>query len=74
MPRNRRRIFRGAKWGSILGLVVSVLALVRNLVEAARGGIIFAVPGVIVALLIIYYLTRPEVKMFFGRGSMAPSP
>jgi hypothetical protein len=65
--------FRGAKWGWIMGLGVSFLALVRNFVEAAGGGIVFAIPGVIVALVIIYYLTRPEVKTFFGRGSTPPA-
>jgi len=39
-------------------------------VEAAGGGIVFAIPKVIVALIIIYCLTRPEVKIFFGRGSI----
>jgi len=50
-----------------------VLSLVRNLVEAAFGGIVFAIPGVIVALGVIYYLNRPTVKTFFGRGSLLPT-
>lgn len=61
---------QGARWGWIMGLIVSVLALVRNVIEAVQGGVVFAIPGVVVALVIIYYLTRPKVKGFFGRGGM----
>ena len=61
---------QGARWGWVMGLIVSVLALVRNVIEAIQGGVIFAIPGILVALIIIYYLTRPKVKEFFGRGRM----
>ena len=60
---------QGASWGWTLGLIVSVLALARNVVEAVQGGVAFAIPGTVVALIIIYYLTRPKVKEFFGRES-----
>lgn len=61
---------RGAPWGWIMGLVVSVLALARNVIEAVQGGVAFAIPGIVVALIILYYLTRPKVKEFFGRGTI----
>ena len=50
-----------------------VLSLVLNLVEVAFGGIVFEIPGVIVALGVIYYLNTPTVKTFFGRGSLLPT-
>ena len=65
--------FRGDSWARILGILVSLLSLVRNLIEAATGGIIFAIPGIIVAAIILYYLTRPEVKAWFVQGK-TPGP
>ena len=66
---------RGIRWAWTLGLIVSIVSLIRNFTEIAKGGVAYGIPGVIVAALVIYYLTRPNVKVFFGRGSspMAPS-
>ncbi|MDA4118812.1 MAG: hypothetical protein OK455_10785 [Thaumarchaeota archaeon] len=47
--------------------MVSVFALVRNLAEIAAGEVAYGVPGVVVAVVVIYYLTRPDAKAFFGR-------
>lgn len=63
---------QGIGWSWYLGLIVSILSLIRNIIEAVQGGVTFAIPGIIVALIIIYYLTRPEVKAYFGRGSSTP--
>ena len=63
---------QGIGWSWYLGLIVSILSLIRNIIEAVEGGITFAIPGIVVALIIIYYLTRPEVKTYFGRGTGRP--
>ena len=60
--------FRGDGWARMLGILVSLLSLVRDLVEAATGGVVFAIPGIVVAGIILYYLTRPEVKAWFTHG------
>ena len=59
-------------WSWFLGLIVSILSLIRNIIEAVGGGITFAIPGIVVALIIIYYLTSPDVKAYFGRGTGTP--
>ena len=65
---------QGVKWAWSLGLVCSILSLIRNGIEAATGGIIFAIPGLLVSIFIIAYLTRPEVKSYFKLGSAAGAP
>ncbi len=56
------------------GLFVSILSLIRNLAEIGQGMVVFGLPGIIVAVIIIYYLTRPHVKVFFGRGPVVSAP
>ncbi len=62
--------FRGNGWAWILGLGVSILSLARNIAEATEGGIVYAIPGIVVALIIIYYLNTPAVRAFFGKATM----
>ena len=59
--------FRGKGWAWALGIIVSIVSLVVSIVEhpAAHA---YGVPGAIVAVIVFYYLTRPHVKVFFGRG------
>ncbi|HEX4921449.1 MAG TPA: hypothetical protein VFV92_11995, partial [Candidatus Bathyarchaeia archaeon] len=55
----------GLRWAWALGIVVSLLSLIWNGIEAATGRIVLAVPGLVIPLLILFYLTRPEVKSYF---------
>ncbi len=52
-----------------LGILVSILSLIRNLAEVAVGAAVFGIPGTVVAVIVIYYLMTPKVKAFFGRGT-----
>lgn len=65
--------FLGGKgWAWTFGIVVGVIVIVVDIVETVIG---FStnVVGVIFQIIIIYYLTRPHVKAFFGKGpAMAP--
>ncbi len=61
--------FQGKKWAWTLGLLVGVLSIFRNLVEAAQGLVVTAVPGIVLAVIVVYYLTTPSVKTYFGRGA-----
>jgi hypothetical protein len=58
--------FRGKGWAWVLGIIVSMVSLIVNIVEhpAAHA---YGIPGTIVAVIVIYYLTRAHVKVFFGR-------
>jgi hypothetical protein len=62
---------QGARWAWTPGFIVSILNLVRNLLEATQTAIVSelpALPGIIVALIILYYLQTPAVRRFFDHG------
>ena len=61
--------FQGKRWAWALGVLVAVISIIRNIIEAGQGLIITSVPGIVLALAIVYYLTTPPVKVYFGRGS-----
>jgi hypothetical protein len=71
--------FLGGKgWAWTLGIVVGVITIVVSIVETAIG---FStnIIGIIFQIIIIYYLMRPHVKAFFGKGpavaaGMQPPP
>jgi uncharacterized membrane protein (DUF2068 family) len=62
--------FQGKRWAWTLGILVSLLSIVRNIVEAVQAQLIVtSIPGIVLALAIIYYLTTLPVKAYFGRGA-----
>jgi len=67
--------FLGGKgWAWTLGMIVSIIGIVLDGVQIGFGAY-SNVLGLIIGIIIVYYLTRPHVKAFFGRGSpmMPPS-
>ncbi len=61
--------FLGGKgWAWTLGMIVSVINIVLSIVQIGFGSYSSAF-GLIIWIIIAYYLTRPHVKAFFGRGS-----
>lgn len=67
--------FLGGKgWAWTLGLIGYIIGIVLNIVQIAFGSYSSAA-GLIIGIIIVYYLTRPRVKAFFGKGggTMAPS-
>lgn len=71
--------FLGGKgWAWTLGIVVGVISIIVSIAETAIG---FStnIIGIIFQIIIIYYLTRPHVKAYFGKGpamaaGMQPPP
>jgi uncharacterized membrane protein (DUF2068 family) len=63
----------GKRWAWTLGIIVSVIGIVLDVIQMIGGNYNSAV-SLIISLLIIYYLTRPHVKIFFGRGTQVASP
>jgi len=53
----------GRGWAWTLGLVIAALGLLMGILSLPEG-----VVGLLVDALIIYYLTRPHVKRFFGKS------
>jgi len=64
--------FGGRGWAWTLGIVVSVIGIVIDIVQLVFGNY-NGILSLIISVLIIYYLMRPHVKAFFGKGpAMAP--
>ena len=53
----------GRGWAWTLGLVIAALGLLMGILSLPEG-----VVGLPIDALIIYYLTRPHVKRFFGKS------
>ncbi len=59
--------FGGKGWAWTLGVIVSVIGIILNIVQIAVGSF-GSVISLLIGLLILYYLMRPHVKSFFGKG------
>jgi hypothetical protein len=59
-------LFAGKGWAWLCSLVFAVIGLILGLLGAvdSLGSVILPI---IIYLIIIYYLTRPHVKAFFGK-------
>jgi hypothetical protein len=60
--------FGGKGWAWTIGIIVTFISIIFDVVQIALGAVSNAF-GVIIGLLILYYLTRPHVKAFFGKGA-----
>src|SRR5437867_9083642 len=66
--------FLGGKgWAWTLGMIVSIIGIVLDGVQIGFGAY-FNVLGLIIGIIIVYYLTRPHVKAFFGKVSPMMHP
>ena len=63
---------KGIGWAWTVGIIFAVLGIIGDIIEPMvdRTADVLAssIIGIIIALLIIYYLTRPHVKTFFGKA------
>jgi hypothetical protein len=65
-------LLKGRGWAWTVTIILSIISIVWNAITLA-GGNFFAIISIIVSGIIIYYLYRPHVKAFFGKG-VSPSP
>jgi lysylphosphatidylglycerol synthetase-like protein (DUF2156 family) len=61
-------LWKGSGWAWILQLIFSALGAVTSLTALPSG-----IVGLIIDGLIIWYLFRPNVKAFFGKGEATPT-
>jgi hypothetical protein len=71
-------LWTGKGWAWIISLILAILGIIGSLFSLARGGF-GAVVILILDAIILYYLTRPNVKAFFGESkkivpTAQPSP
>lgn len=58
-------LWTGAKWGWWLAIVLYALGIISSLASLALG-VVLSVIGLVVDVLLMYYLTRPGVKSWFN--------
>ena len=63
---------KGIGWAWTVGIIFAVLGIIGDIIETmvdrTTDVLASSIIGIIIALLIIYYLTRPHVKAFFGKA------
>jgi hypothetical protein len=60
--------FLGGKgWAWTLAIIGYIIGIIISVAEIALGAVTSAF-GLVIGILILYYLTRPHVKAFFGKG------
>ena len=62
----------GKRWAWTLGIIGYIIGIVLNIVQIAFGAYT-NVLGLVIGIIIVYYLTRPHVKAFFGKGGAMPA-
>lgn len=67
-------LWSGKSWAWTITLILTILSLLGSLITVGSG---VGIVSLIINALILYYLTRPHVKAFFGKGpppEMPPPP
>ena len=68
--------FRGAKWAWMAGIGIYLISIGLGIAEIIYGGQVGLIGGIIrtiAGIVIPIYLTRPNPKDFFGKGTKGPS-
>jgi hypothetical protein len=59
-------LLKGLKWAWWITVIIFVLNGIGDVVRVVLGGF-EGIVGILIALIILYYLTRPDVKAFFNK-------
>lgn len=62
-------LWTGQGWAWTLCLIFSIIGIIIGILSLPTGII-----SLIINILILYYITRPHVKAFFGKGPPAEAP
>lgn len=65
-------LLKGLGWAWTVTVILSIISIVFNVVSIAAGNI-GSIVSIIISGIILYYLYRPHVKAYFGKG-MSRSP
>ena len=60
-------LLKGFGWSWTFAVILSIISIVLNAVSVAVGNF-YSIISIIISGLILYYLYRPHVKAFFGKG------
>jgi hypothetical protein len=61
-------LLKGIKWAWTLTVVLSIIRIVLNAISLVTGNL-GGIVSIIISGIILYYIYRPHVKSYFGRGS-----
>jgi len=64
-------LWTGKGWAWLLAVILSVLGVLFSIASIAVGSFT-SVVGLLIDALILWYLFRPHVRAFFGRGGAQP--
>ena len=67
-------LWSGRGWAWIISLILAALGIVFSLISLVFRGGVGGLVTLIIDAIIIYYLTRPNVKAFFGEAPAPASP
>jgi hypothetical protein len=65
-------LLKGKGWAWTVTVILSIISIVLNAISIATGNI-GGIVSIIISGIILYYLYRPHVKAYFGKG-VSPSP
>ena len=60
-------LLKGMRWAWTVTVVLSIISIALNAISIATGNI-GGIVSIIISGIILYYLYRPHVKAFFGKG------
>jgi hypothetical protein len=66
-------LLKGRGWAWTVTLILSIISIVWNAITIATAANFGGIISIIISAVIIYYLYRPHVKAYFGKG-VSPSP
>lgn len=66
-------LLKGKSWAWILTVVLSIISIVVAVISIVTAGSIPNIISIIISGIILYYLYRPHVKAYFGKGGVSPS-
>jgi hypothetical protein len=62
-------LLKGKSWAWTLTIVLSIISIAGAVISTATTGNFFNIINIIISGIIIYYLYRPHVKAYFGKGT-----
>ena len=66
-------LLKGRGWAWTVTVILSIISIVLNAISIAAGNI-SSIISIIISGIILYYLYRPHVKAYFGKGVSQSPP
>lgn len=67
-------LLKGMGWAWTVAIILSIISIVWNVVTLVTAGNLGGIISIIISGVILYYLYRPHVKAYFGKGVSQSPP